>query len=516
LIKTSAPLKIRSHDDEKAHAPKKSPPFGIVIFGASGDLTHRKLMPALYDLYHAGLLPEGFFIVGSARTRWNDRIFRERVLGILKEKNKPNPALQKKFAGHIYYRSAEYSDPNALRSLDVLLKELSAKHNSQENIIFYFATPSDIYCDLIQKLAHVGMVLKTKSGKPWIHAVFEKPFGHDLASARQLNKIILNVLDETQVYRIDHYLGKETVQNVLMFRFANTIFEPLWNHRYIDHVQITASETLGVEHRAGYYDRAGVLRDMFQNHMFQLLTMVAMEPPSKFKAREYHDQKLKVAQALRTIPKNKMHEFVVLGQYGAGRIGGRQVPAYRHEKGVPPHSKTETFAAMKLLVDNPRWQGVPFYLRSGKRLNHPMTEIAIHFKKVPHTMFTHLKINQFEPNVLSFRIQPNEGIFLSFEAKYPGPKLSMASLNLGFNYKDAFKKEPMGPYERLILDCIRGDQMLFVREDMVEASWKFINSILNERERLLPRVLPNYKSGSWGPEAANRIIQQDGRFWQDF
>jgi glucose-6-phosphate 1-dehydrogenase len=514
LIKTDAPLKITTHDH--LHHEKVSDPCGIIIFGASGDLTHRKLMPALYDLYHAKLLPENFFIVGSARTRWNDRVFRERVLGILKEKKKPDPLLQKKFAEHIYYRSAEYSDPKALRSLAALMKELDAKHLARENVIFYFATPSNVYCDLIQKLAHVGMVKKVKSGKPWIHAVFEKPFGSDSESARKLNKIILNVLDETQVYRIDHYLGKETVQNILMFRFANTIFEPLWNRRYIDHVQITASEILGVEHRAGYYDKAGQLRDMFQNHMFQLLTLVAMEEPVKFEAKEYRNEKLKVAKAIRPIPKDRLHEFIVLGQYGVGKIDSRKVPAYRHEKGVPLHSKTETFAAMKILIDNPRWKGVPFYLRSGKRLNHPMTEIAIHFKRVPRSIFTHLKVDQFKPNVLSFRIQPNEGIFLSFEAKYPGPKLTMASLNLGFNYKDAFKMIPMGPYERLLLDCIRGDQMLFVREDMVEVSWKFITSILKEREKLLPRVLPNYKSGSWGPQKANQIIEQDGRFWQDF
>jgi glucose-6-phosphate 1-dehydrogenase len=514
IEKTVIPLTIKEHDH--IHHEKISEPCGIIIFGASGDLTHRKLMPALYDLYHAKLLPENFFIVGSARTRWNDKIFRERVLGILKQKDKPDPSLQKKFTEHIYYRSAEYSSPESLRSLAALMKELNTKHNAQENIIFYFATSSNVYCDLIQQLAHAGMVSKTKSGKPWIHAVFEKPFGHDLESARKLNKTILKVLDETQVYRIDHYLGKETVQNILMFRFANTIFEPLWNRNYIDHVQITASEMLGVEHRAGYYDKAGQLRDMFQNHMFQLLTLIAMESPVTFEAKHYHDEKLKVAEAIRFIPKNKLHEFIAFGQYGDGKINGRKVPAYRKEKGVPPHSKTETFAALKIFIDNSRWQDVPFYLRSGKRLNHPMTEIAIHFKKVPHSIFTHLKSDQFSPNILSFRIQPNEGIFLSFEAKYPGPKLRMASLYLGFNYKDVFKTTPMGPYERLLLDCIRGDQMLFVREDMVEASWKYITSILKEREKLLPRVFPNYRSGSWGPENANRIIEQDGRAWQDF
>jgi len=514
MIKTKVPLKIKAH--EYLHHEKEAEPCGIIIFGASGDLTHRKLMPALYDLYHAKLLPSNFFIVGSARTRWNDKIFRTRVLGILKGLNKPDPLLQKKFVEHIYYRSANYADPHALRSLAALMKELDAKHKAGENIIFYFATSSDVYRDLIQKLAQAGMVSKEKNKKPWIHAVFEKPFGHDLESARELNKTILKVLDETQVYRIDHYLGKETVQNIMMFRFANTIFEPIWNRHYIDHVQITASEILGVEHRAGYYDKAGQLRDMFQNHMFQLLTLVAMESPVTFEARHYHNEKLKVAEAIRSIPRNKLHEFVALGQYGDGKINGRKVPAYRREKGVPPHSKTETFAALKILIDNPRWRDVPFYLRSGKRLNHPMTEISIHFKKVPHSIFTHLKTDQYAPNILSFRIQPNEGILLSFEAKYPGPKLRLASLNLGFNYKDVFNTTQMGPYERLLLDCIRGDQMLFVREDFVEISWQFITTILKDREKLLPRVFPNYASGSWGPEIANKIIQQDARQWQDF
>jgi len=514
MIKTSIPIKITTHD--RIHHETETEPCGIVIFGASGDLTHRKLMPALYDLYYAKLLPSNFFIIGSARTRWNDEIFRRRVLGILKEKNKPDNSLQKEFVEHIYYRCANYSDPNALKSLAVLMKELNIKHKAEENIIYYFATSSGVYSDLIRKLAHAGMISKMEHGKPWMHAVFEKPFGHDLESARKLDKEILKVLDEKQVYRIDHYLGKETVQNILMFRFANTIFEPLWNRHYIDHVQITASETLGVEHRAGYYDNAGQLRDMFQNHMFQLLTLVAMESPNKFEAKQYHDEKFKVAEAIRSIPKNKLHEYVAFGQYGDGRIGNRKVVAYRKDKGVPSYSKTETFAALKILIDNPRWNGVPFYLRSGKRLNHALTEIAIHFKSVPHSIFSHLKLDQFKPNILTFRIQPNEGIYLSFEAKCPGPKLHIASLNLGFNYKDAFQTTQMGPYERLLLDCIRGDQMLFVREDMVEISWKFISSILKNREKLLPRVFPNYRSGSWGPEIANKIIQQDGRKWQDF
>jgi len=514
MNKTTTPLKFTVHDC--FDPARETQPCGIIIFGASGDLAHRKLLPALYDLYFAKLLPENFFIVGSARTKWNDKIFRERILGILKEKKKPDPLFHKKFVDHVYYHTAEYDDPKSLKFLSAMVKDLNFKFKSNQNLVLYFATSSEVYSDLIVKLADIGLITKANCGEPWVHAVFEKPFGHDLKSARKLNKTILNVLDESQVYRIDHYLGKETVQNILLFRFANTIFEPLWNNEYIDHVQITASEMLGVEHRAGYYDKSGQLRDMFQNHMFQLLTLVAMEPPAKFQAEQYHNEKVKLARAIRPIPKDKMREFVALGQYGEGKIDGKKVPSYRREEGVPPHSTTETFAALKVLIDNPRWKGVPFYLRSGKRLNHPMTEISIHFKKNQHSIFNHIKTDQFDPNILSFRIQPNEGIFLSFEAKYPGPKLQMASLNLGFNYKDVFKTTQMGPYERLLLDCIRGDQMLFVREDMVEVSWKFINSILEEREKLLPRVFPNYPSGSWGPEIANKIIQQDGRFWQDF
>jgi glucose-6-phosphate 1-dehydrogenase len=514
MNKTTTPLKFIVHD---CFDPEREiQPCGIVIFGASGDLAHRKLLPALYDLYYAKLLPEDFFIIGSSRTKWNDKIFRERISGILKEKEKPEPKLHKKFVDHVYYHAAEYSDPNSLKFLSDMIKDLHYKYKSNQNLVLYFATSSEVYSDLIVKLANIGLITKANCGEPWVHAVFEKPFGHDLKSARKLNKTILNVLDESQIYRIDHYLGKETVQNILLFRFANTIFEPLWNNQYIDHVQITASEMLGVEHRAGYYDKSGQLRDMFQNHMFQLLTLVAMESPTKFQAEQFHNEKVKLAKAIKSIPKDKMHEFVVLGQYGEGKIEDKKVPAYRQEEGVPPHSTTETFAAMKILIDNPRWKGVPFYLRSGKRLNHPMTEISVHFKKNQTSIFKHLKTDKFDPNILSIRIQPNEGIYLSFEAKYPGPKLQMASLNLGFNYKDVFNKTQMGPYERLLLDCIRGDQMLFVREDMVEVSWKFINSILEQREKLLPRVFPNYQSGSWGPEIANKIIQQDGRFWQDF
>lgn len=512
-MEMTTPLKVVPH---KPFCDEKMPgPAGIVIFGASGDLAHRKLLPALFDLYRAQRLPKAFFIVGFARTSWTDKVFRDTVLGILKEKAKPDLPAQKKFVEHLYYKCGEYADDKALRELSIFLKELSARHHTRGNVIFHFATPPDVYCPLTQGLRRAGLIARKKSGNPASRVVFEKPFGHDRRSAHQLNREILKILDEDQVYRIDHYLGKETVQNILMFRFANAIFEPLWNSHYIDHVQITAAETVGVEHRAGYYDKAGALRDMFQNHMFQLLTLIAMEPPREFSAEQYRNQKVKVAKSIRPIPKNKLREFVVLGQYGPGRIEGQKVIGYRKEKGVAPDSVTETFGAMKLFIDNPRWRGAPFYLRSGKRLASRATEITIQFKEVSRSIFKSMGIDRFSPNVLSFRIQPNEGICLSFEAKQPGPKICMASLNLAFNYKDVFKGDLGGAYERLLLDCLLGDQTLFVRQDMVEVSWAFIDTLLDGRERSSLKKFPNYAAGSWGPLEAQQLIEKDGRVWRN-
>ena len=489
-------------------------PCAIAIFGASGDLAHRKLLPALFDLYCAKRLPKKFFVIGISRKNWDDDRFRKEILSVLK--NKPDKKQHTEFVRHLYYRIADPADPDSFRSLAEELRKLQTKYKTGKNVVFYFAIPPSAFGDTALHL-HSRQLIQPANGEgPWTRVVFEKPFGHDLESSRTLNSDIHRYLAENQIYRIDHYLGKETVQNILMFRFANSIFEPVWNRQYIDHVQIMASETLGVEHRAAYYEHAGALRDMFQNHMFQLLTLCAMEPPVNFASDQYHDEKAKVLRALRPIPKGRINEVIVRGQYGSGRIDGKTVPAYRKEEGVHPASGTETFVAMKLFIDNWRWHGVPFYLRSGKRLNTQATEITIKFKKIPHSMFASLSPDAVESNILCFRIQPDEGISLRVGAKRPGPELTLASLNLDFDYKNTFHTHLMGPYERLLLDCMNGDQTLFVREDTVELSWQFITALLQEWRKSPPAKFPNYKSGSWGPEAANRLIEQDGRKWRTY
>jgi glucose-6-phosphate 1-dehydrogenase len=506
------PLKVRVHHSDTDKPPA---PCGIVIFGASGDLAHRKLLPALYDLYCAGRLPKNFFILGFSRSPWTNEDFRREVLVTLRKKIGINRKFLKPFAGLLYYHVAEADSSGSFVELAVLLKTLEARHKTQGNVVYYLAVPPSAYGSTAAQLHEAQLIRPVEAGLPWTRIIFEKPFGRDLESARRLNRDLHKFLDETQIYRIDHYLGKETVQNILMFRFANSIFEPLWNRRYIDHVQIMAYETLGVEHRAAYYDQAGALRDMFQNHMFQLLTLCAMEPPAHFVADQYQDEKAQVLSALRPIPKNKFDEFVVRGEYGAGIIDGQKVAAYRREPGVNPKSNIETFAAMKLYIDNWRWHGVPFYLRSGKRLNFQGTEILIQFKQIPHSIFPSFSHEQFASNILCFRIQPDEGISLRFEAKQPGPELNLASINFNFDYKTTFHTELMGAYERLLLDCMHGDRTLFIREDIVDLSWQFITPILNHWEKSSRRI-PSYASGSWGPEEAKALIRQDGRKWRSY
>ena len=503
----TVPLKIVTHDQ---FCTEKIPePCGIVIFGASGDLTHRKLLPGLYHLFKTKLLPKAFFILGFARSDWTDAVFRKKITASLKSKGEADRSV-KEFLKHVYYRSGQYKDPAAFKALNGILKEMGGKHKTRGKLLFHVATPPDVYQDVIGGLTRAGIIGSTKK----TDVIIEKPFGHDFDSARRLNRSLRKALSEEQIYRIDHYLGKETVQNIMMFRFANSIFEPLWNRHHIDHVQITAAETLGVEHRAGYYEKSGNLRDMFQNHVFQLLALVAMEPPILFDEHHYREEKVKLAGAIRPIPQGKVRDFVVRGQYGKGKINGEEVPAYRSERDVDPKSLTETFVGMKLFIDNWRWEGVPFYMRSGKRLGRQVTEIAVQFKHVPHSMFPFLRSDQFSPNVLTFRIQPNEGISLCFEAKHPGPKFCMATLGLEFNYNEVFQEPPMDAYERLLLDAMQGDPTLFVRQDMIDLSWNFVTSILREWGKSSPAELPAYTAGSWGPPDAHQLIERDGRKWR--
>ncbi len=510
------PLKVQVHCADPHEKPMD--PCAIVIFGASGDLAHRKLLPALFALFCAKRLPDHFFILGFSRSPWNDEDFRKEVKATLEKESPANSALLKKFLQFLYYRVADWEDKNSFRHLASALDDLEAKHKTRGNVLFYLAIPPDAYGGTMTHLNRENLIRPLKSGQPWTRIIFEKPFGHDLGSAQKLNLCLHKFLDEKQIYRIDHYLGKETVQNILMFRFANLIFEPLWNHQYIDHIQIMAYETLGVEHRAAYYDKAGALRDMFQNHMFQLLTLCAMEPPAHLIADQYQDEKAQVLSSLRPIPKGQIDQFVVRGQYDSGTIDGKKVPAYRQEEGINPKSKTETFIAMKLFIDNWRWHGVPFYLRSGKRLNFQGTEILIQFKQIPHSIFPSFKHDQFASNILCFRIQPDEGIALRFEAKQPGPAMNIASINFNFDYKSTFQSQLMSAYERLLLDCMHGDQTLFIREDIVELSWKFMTPILKEWEKSPSnsKKLPLYASGSWGPPQAKALIEQDGRKWRSY
>lgn len=502
-------LKVKVHHSS---AERPLSPCAFVIFGASGDLTHRKLLPALYDLFVDKRLPRNFFILGYSGSAWDDERFRREAAASLKEAG--HSAVSKDFLGRLYYHVAEQTE-SCFQELTTTIHALEKKHKTGGNVLYYLAVPPSAFGDIASRLHQHGLIFPPSKDKSWSRVVFEKPFGRDLESANALNNELHKFLHEENIYRIDHYLGKETVQNILMFRFANTILEPLWNHHYIDHIQIMAYETLGVEHRAGYYEKAGALRDMFQNHMFQLLTLCAMEPPAQFTADQYLDEKAQVLLALRPIDEGQFDEFVVRGQYGSGKIGRKKVPGYRQEPGVNRKSQTETFVAMKVFIDNWRWHGVPFYLRSGKRLISQGTEILIQFKQIPHSIFPSFRHQEFAANILCFRIQPDEGISLRFEAKQPGPEINLASINFNFDYKTTFHTKLMGAYERLLLDCMHGDRTLFVREDIVDLSWKFITPILKHWEKSRKPV-PSYPSGSWGPQEASALIHRDGRKWRSY
>jgi glucose-6-phosphate 1-dehydrogenase len=489
-------------------------PCAIVMFGASGDLARRKLLPALYDLaVHACLAPR-FRLLGYARTAMSDDDFRKRAGEFLPKTTggdgEGGQGKLDEFLKHLQYFSGNYDDPAAFQRLSQRLEEIDREADLHGNRLFYLATPPDVYLKIIEQIGKAGLA-KPKSDKSWTRVIIEKPFGHDKASAVDLNAKVLNVFSENQVYRIDHYLGKETVQNMLVFRFGNGIFEPLWNRNYIDHIQITAAESLGVERRGGFYENTGALRDMIQSHVLQLTSLVAMEAPATFDATAVRNEKIKVLQSIRQFSAESIWKLVVRGQYGPGTVGGKQVPGYRQEPGVNPNSATETFVALKVYVDNWRWSGVPFYLRTGKRLSRPDTEVAIDFKKAPHMVFQGENV---ESNSLVLNIQPDEGISLSFGAKAPGGHMQIRPVKMDFRYKQAFGGGSRDAYATLINDCIRGDATLFDRADSVEAAWALVDPILDAWQKSPPPPFPNYPAGSQGPKAADDLIITDGRHWR--
>ena len=492
--------------------PIHTTPASIVIFGAGGDLTSRKLVPALYNLFLDKYLPAHFAVIGMGHQQMTDDDFRQHLrdgVDQFSRRGKVEDEAWKEFTSHLSFVSADFRDAAAYDALKEQLAAHDQEWGSRAQRIFYQATPPSLVETIVQQIGKANLARDRKGTR----IVLEKPFGHDLASAQKLNQMLTGVFDESQIYRIDHYLGKETVQNILAFRFANALFEPIWDRRYIDHVQITVAETVGVEHRGGYYDHAGALRDMIQNHLLQILCLIAMEPPIAFDANEIRDRKVDVLRAIRQRPEIHLHKYAVRGQYGAGWIRGEHMAAYRDEPRVDGASVTETFAAVKLFVDNWRWQGVPFYLRTGKRMPTRASQVLIQFRHVPHQSFPSSAVLDWQPNRLMIRIQPEESIVLRFQAKQPGPSMRLTPVEMRFRYNDAFKTTPPEAYETLLLDVILGDATLFMRADQVEAAWSVITPILEGWESVAPADFPNYQAGTWGPEAAEALIAQDGRSW---
>lgn len=477
----------------------------IVIFGASGDLTHRKLIPALYHLYASNMLPTDFAILGVSRTNFSDESFREKLKTSLIENEKIDTDLLNAFCEHLHYIAINTSEANDYIGLKEKLAVLQDAHNTQGNTIFYLSTPPSLYGVIPECLAGVGLNDETQG---WKNLIVEKPFGYDLESARILDDRIHACFKEHQIYRIDHYLGKETVQNLLVMRFSNAMFEPLWNHRYIDHVEITSAEFLGVEERGGYYDGAGAVRDMFQNHLLQVLAMVGMEPPSVINADSIRDEAVKVMQCFRPLSEQDLENNLVLGQYTDSIVRGQSLPGYREERGVSEESRTETYVGLKMFIDNWRWAGVPFYVRTGKRLPTRVTEVVIHFKNTPHPVFG---INAPE-NKLIIRIQPDEGILMSFGLKKPGAGFEAKEVSMDFHYEDLQETNMLTAYERLLLDCMKGDATLFARTDAVEACWQFVQPILDYKKNV--EHLFGYAAGTWGPIQADDLLTNDGRKWR--
>jgi glucose-6-phosphate 1-dehydrogenase len=493
---------------------RPAPPCVIVIFGASGDLTHRKLIPAIFDLFQAGLLSKHSAVMGFSRSQMSDEDFRRTARdGLEHYGNIVSERLWEEFETRLHYLPGGFDDPASYRKLQERLERIDATHGTQGNRIFYMATPPELFKTIAAQLGDCGLSRRGEHDEGFARLVIEKPFGVDLSSARDLNNSVQQVFRESQVYRIDHYLGKETVQNILAFRLANGIFEPIWNRNFIDHVQLTVAETVGVERRGGYYDEIGAFRDVVENHMLQLLSIVAMEPPVVFEAEPVRDEKLKVLKALRRIPPEQTGEFTLRGQYTSGKLNSIPVASYRGEEKVAPDSWTETFVVMRLQIDNWRWAGTPFYLRHGKRLPKRATEIAIQFKRAPQMFFPGEE--RLEPNVLAMRIQPDEGISLRFGAKIPGPTMQLQEVDMNFQYGSSFgdKVTQADAYERLLLDAMLGDRTLFTRADEVEQAWAWAEDI-QEGWAQHPNNVHFYEAGSWGPAWADAFIERDGRQWR--
>jgi glucose-6-phosphate 1-dehydrogenase len=482
----------------------------LVIFGVTGDLARRKLIPALYELLLADRLPEGFYVIGFARRDWNDNFLREQMRsGILEfaRTQSIEPEIVDQLLQVMFYVRSSFDDDDGYRRLGEKIAKLQV-----DNCLFYLATPPGAYTTIIEQLGEAKL---PHIGTGWTRIVVEKPYGRDLRTAIELDDAVHQVFDEDQVYRIDHYLGKETVQNILVFRFANGIFEPLWNRRYVDHVEITVAETVGVGTRAGYYETSGVIRDMFQNHILQLLSLTAMEAPTAFNADPVRDEKVKILRALRPMQGQDVTENTLRAQYVAGNVEGGRVPGYKDAPGVAPDSVTETFLAARLFVDNWRWAGVPFYIRSGKRLPRRITEVAIQFKQVPLSLFGWKNMAGAAPNVLVLNIQPDEGITLRFGAKAPGPINQIEPVSMDFNYEETYGGDPPEAYERLLLDCMLGDATLFTRSDEVRCAWSFTSGILDGWGESPVRNLPIYEAGTWGPQLVDQFIERDGHKWRD-
>jgi len=502
-----------SQENEIEQPGKAASPCAMVIFGGTGDLARRKLVPALYNLVKLRLLPRNFAVMGVAHDELSAEQFRTQVTQFLDAEDQKTEAYEE-FTRRLNYQRGDFSDPATYYVLADRLNDLDREFKTEGNYLFYLATSPKFFGQIVQQLGRAG--LSNEEAGKWRRVVIEKPFGNDLESAKALNRKIKEVLAEKQIYRIDHYLGKETVQNILVFRFDNAIFEPIWNRRYIDHVQITNAETVGVEQRGGYFDSAGTLRDMVPNHVMQLLSLIAMESPVSFEADAVRNDQAKVLHAIQPLDSEDVLHNSVRGQYGEGEIGDHRVPSYRAEPGVSPESRTETFAALKLNIDNWRWVGVPFYLRTGKRLAKRHTEIAIQFRRAPFAIFKNSGIRKLHTNnQLVIQIQPTEAISLSFGAKVPGPILRVGSVDMSFEYSKYFGADAYTGYEVLLYDCMIGDATLFQRADMVEAGWTVVDPILDVWKVLPPRRFPNYAAGSWGPKEADELMARDERGWRE-